>query len=60
MYGIGIGESDFKILRIKRRLLYRQNKIYKRHDRQQKQSTINNTTKKIRKNIKYEYVKILF
>ena len=44
----------------KKRLLYRQNKIYKRHNRQQKQSTINNTTKKIRKNIKYEYVKILF
>ena len=44
----------------KKRLLYRQKKIYKRHNRQQKQSTINNTTKKIRKNIKYEYVKILF
>ena len=51
MYGIGIGESDFKILRIKRRLLYRQNKIYKRHDRQQKQSTINNTTKKIQEKL---------
>ena len=55
MYGIGIGESDFKILRIKKDYY-----IDKRHNRQQKQSTINNTTKKIRKNIKYEYVKILF
>ncbi len=32
MYGIGIGQSDFKILRIKK-LLYRQNKIHKRYYR---------------------------
>ena len=33
MYGIGIGQSDFKILRIKKKLLYRQNKIHKRYYR---------------------------
>ncbi len=33
MYGIGIGESDFRGLRIRKKLLYRQNNVYKRHNR---------------------------
>ncbi len=60
MNGIGIGESDFKILRIKNNYYIDKTKYIKDIIDNRSISTINNTTKKIRKNIKYEYVKILF
>ena len=60
MYGIGIGESDFKILRIKKDYYIDKTKYIKDIIDNRSKVLLITRPRRLGKKIKYEHVKILF